>query len=494
MNQLKIGTILSYANLALTNVIGLFLTPFIIRSLGNSEYGLYILIGSIIAYISVLDLGLNNAVIRFVAIYKAQNDKARERKFLSTIFIVYSIISFFVIFIGSILYFQLDYLFKNSMSDEQLVKLRYMFVLLIFDLAVALPGGTFMAVCNAYQKFIFPRLVMLLKYLIRSLLIFILLGYFKGDAITMVWLDTILNIFVILLAFYYVFFRLKITFPIKFSLDIPFVKDIFSYSIWTFLYSVTTQLLWNSSQTFLGMNVSTVAVAIFGVGIMLSGYYSGLSGVLNSLLLPRAAKLTVAASNEKNYTDEMIKIGRINSFTMFLILGGFIIVGREFIRLWLGEHYINAWLIALLIMLSSSISLTTAFGNSILEAKKKNRFKALFYLITSTVALIVGYFVSKYYGLKGMIYPISIINLVNSIVMLFYYNKIFGFTIYKFLRAVFFKQLLLLIIVVILFSALKILVPIGTWLILIMYSIGFGIIYLIYNYILVFNQNEKKYI
>lgn len=40
MSQLKKGALLSYANIFLTNVIGLILTPFIVKSLGDSEYGL----------------------------------------------------------------------------------------------------------------------------------------------------------------------------------------------------------------------------------------------------------------------------------------------------------------------------------------------------------------------------------------------------------------------------------------------------------------------
>ena len=83
MSQLKKGALLSYISIFLTNVIGLILTPFIIKNLGDAEYGLYTLIGAFIGYISVFDFGLNNTIIRFVAKYRAEKDRIGEENFLA---------------------------------------------------------------------------------------------------------------------------------------------------------------------------------------------------------------------------------------------------------------------------------------------------------------------------------------------------------------------------------------------------------------------------
>ena len=93
INQLKGGALLSYVSIFLTNIIGLILTPFIIRSLGSAEYGLYTMIGAYIGYMSVLDFGLNNTVIRFIAKYNAEKDKKGEENFLAHSFIMYICIS-----------------------------------------------------------------------------------------------------------------------------------------------------------------------------------------------------------------------------------------------------------------------------------------------------------------------------------------------------------------------------------------------------------------
>lgn len=84
MSQLKKGAILNYITIFLTNIIGLLMTPFILNHLGKSEYGIYITIGALVGTISLLDFGLNNTVVRFVAKYKAEKDRIGLENFLAT--------------------------------------------------------------------------------------------------------------------------------------------------------------------------------------------------------------------------------------------------------------------------------------------------------------------------------------------------------------------------------------------------------------------------
>ncbi|NFO13457.1 hypothetical protein FDB34_04370 [Clostridium botulinum] len=78
VNQLKAGAILSYISLGLTNIIAIIYTPIMLRLLGQSEYGLYNLSNSIIGYLGVLDFGLGNAIVRYTAKYRAEEDKDGE--------------------------------------------------------------------------------------------------------------------------------------------------------------------------------------------------------------------------------------------------------------------------------------------------------------------------------------------------------------------------------------------------------------------------------
>ena len=124
MSQLKKGVALSYIIIFLTNAIGLVLTPFIIRSLGKAEYGLYTMIGALVGYMTILDFGLNNTIIRFVAKYRAQNKKEDEENFLAHSFIMYGAISILVFVLGYIGYINLDNLYSNTLSFDEIHKGR----------------------------------------------------------------------------------------------------------------------------------------------------------------------------------------------------------------------------------------------------------------------------------------------------------------------------------------------------------------------------------
>ena len=71
VNQIKLGSVLSYISIALNVLVALLYTPFLLRMLGQNEYGLYSLVASIVAYLTVLDLGFGNAIVRYISNYRA---------------------------------------------------------------------------------------------------------------------------------------------------------------------------------------------------------------------------------------------------------------------------------------------------------------------------------------------------------------------------------------------------------------------------------------
>ena len=75
----KRGAILSYVSIIISTIVQLLYTPLLIRMLGQSEYGLYSLVSSIIGYLTVLDLGFGNAIIVYTAKYREQKKYKEEQ-------------------------------------------------------------------------------------------------------------------------------------------------------------------------------------------------------------------------------------------------------------------------------------------------------------------------------------------------------------------------------------------------------------------------------
>ena len=76
-NQIKAGAVLTYVTLFLNSAIGLLYTPFLTSRLGQNEYGLYSLVASVVGSLTVLDFGFGNALIRYTAKLKAQNEQQK---------------------------------------------------------------------------------------------------------------------------------------------------------------------------------------------------------------------------------------------------------------------------------------------------------------------------------------------------------------------------------------------------------------------------------
>ena len=113
INQLKIGSLLSYFQMALSIVIGIGYTPIMLRLLGQSEYGLYNTVSSAISMLSVLSLGFNSSYIRYYAKYKVKNDDESIYRLNGLFLIIFMIIGFIALLCGTFLSFNLDIVFDS---------------------------------------------------------------------------------------------------------------------------------------------------------------------------------------------------------------------------------------------------------------------------------------------------------------------------------------------------------------------------------------------
>lgn len=489
MNQLKLGAILSYITILVANLVGLILTPFIIKNIGDAEYGLYTLIGSFIAYLGVLDFGMNNAVIRYVAKYKINNDKDSEENFLAISLIVYITISVIVAVVGSIIYVNLGYFFDNSLTAIEMEKAKIMLLILIANLVFSLPGGIFIAICSGREKFVFAKSIVLIKYIFRSILVVIALLK-GGDSISIVVVDTIANLLMIIASGYYVFFILKVRFKL-YEFDLTLLKNIFEYSFWIFISAIAFNFYWSSGQFIVGIKENTEAVAVFGIGILLGGYYGAFSSAINSMLVPRAMQNIKKGSESKELTALVVRYGRLNLLVLLLIITGFYIFGKTFVLLWVGDSYIDSVKITLTIMLAMTPVLVQGFANSILEAKRKNKLKAILNLITTSIGVLLGWYSYDLYGMYGIAVSLAASMFLNAIVMMFYYRYVFNFNIIKFISSTYLKPLvtLLPLVGIIKYFSLKYLTV--DWMSLALWVILYIMTYAIINYFFIFNKSEK---
>jgi len=422
INQLKAGAVLSYLIIGLSNLVGLLYTPYMLRMMGQSEFGLYSLVASVVAYLTVLDLGFGNTIIRYTAKFRAEGKLNEQYSMFGMFVILYAIIGVITFILGMVLYFNIDNIYGSSLTPDELEKTHILMLLMVFNLVFTFPFSIFGSIITAYENFVFQKVIQIVRILLNTLIMIVLLklGY---RAIGMVVLITIFNIITQLLNFWYCKYkiRIKILFG-KFQWG--FFKELAAYSFYIFLGAIIDRLYWSSGQLVLGAYVGTAAIAVFAVAIQLEQMYMGFSTSISGVLLPKVTAMTTNSQSEKAISDMFIRTGRIQFIVMSFILTGFILFGRQFIIFWAGPDYAETYIITLLFFIPMTVPLIQNVGITILQARNKVKFRSLLYIVIALFSLgLQLLLVEKYGGIGCAIAIATALVLGQIIIMNIYYYK-----------------------------------------------------------------------
>ena len=422
MNQLKAGAILNYVIIALHTIVGLAYTPYMLRCLGQNEYGLYSLVSSVIAYLTILDFGFGNAIIRYTSKLRSEGKRKEQWELFGMFLIIYAIIGIIAMCGGLSLYFNVELLFDHTMTPDEITQARTMMLLLTLNLAVTFPLSIFGAIISAYENFVFQRIISILRILLCTGVMIGLLA-FEYKAIALVVVNTIFNILTLLINAIYCKAKLKIN--IKFAkFDWIFLKEISIYSFWIFLNVIMDKIYWGTGQFVLGAVSGTVAVAIFSVAIMLQQMYMQFSGSIAGVLLPRLTSMVASNTSSQDISNLFIKTGRLQCLVMSFVLSGFIVFGQTFIHLWAGKDYNESYIITLIFFIALFIPLIQNTGIVILQARNQMKFRSLLYLIISIASLGAQILLAKQIGAIGCAIAIGgALILGQGIIMNIYYAQ-----------------------------------------------------------------------
>lgn len=431
MNQLKAGAVLNYVVIILNMLVGVLYTPYMLRMMGQSEYGLYSLVASVISYLTVLDLGLGNAIVRYTAKFRAEGKTTEQYEMFGMFLVLYIVIGGIAFVAGLGLYFNIDALFSATMTVEELDKARIMMLFLIFNLAITFPMSIFGSIMSAYERFVFPKFVNIVRIILNTVIMICLLelGY---KAVTMVVLHTIFNLLTLAINFFYCKYKLQIKVFFR-NFQWGLLREIAVYSFWILLNVIMDRIYWNTGQFVLGAVVGTTAVAVFAVAIQLEHIYMQFSTAIAGVFLPKVTGMVARNDNRKEISDLFIRTGRIQYIVIVLILTGFIVFGRNFINLWAGSDYDSAYVITLLFFVSLSIPLIQNLGITILQARNQMQFRSLLYIVIATISLVFQIILAKQYGGLGCAISIAgALFLGQGVIMNIYYQKKQGLDILNF--------------------------------------------------------------
>lgn len=489
VNQLRAGVLMTYVNIGLGSLIPFVYTPIMLRLLGQSEYGLYSLANSVVGYLSLLSFGLGSTIVRYVAKYRAEGNKEQEEKVIGLFIAMYSVLALLVLIGGWIISCNVEPVFHRGLTETEIGKIAILVRIMAFNTAISFPISVFGSIIVAHEKYIYRQAVNILSTIAAPCCNLIAL-YFGFGSIGLSIVTTIIQFMMLPLNAVYCFRILKIR-PRFHGLPIRLIKELIQFSAFIFLGSVVDMMFWATDKVILGMLASTSAVAVYNIGSTFNGMMTNISTAFSGVLTPKVTVMITKDASPEQLTELFIRVGRLQYLVIALALSGFIVFGREFIFLWAGPDYGEAYYIALVTLIPLSVPLIQNAGISIVVAQNKHQFRSIVYLVIAIFNVISTYLMVPRWGGLGAAICSGISYVIGQIIIMnIYYYKVTKLDIPLFWKNI--GRLSVVPVIMILFGIwISSMWELMSWGRLILGILGYALIYLAGMYFFAMNDYEK---
>lgn len=437
-NQLKVGVILSYLSTGLNMLIQLIYTPVMIRLLGQSEYGLYTLVGSVVSYLSLFSLGFTGAYLRFYSKRKAKNDNKGIAQLNGMFLVLFLTMAFLAFICGMILVQFPRQIFGGNLSNSEINTAQILMAILVVNISLTFPSGLLDSIVSAHEKFLFQRIVTLVGVICNPLLALplLLMGY---GSIAVVTVTTLITIMKLLVNLFYCIKILHVSFVFD-KFDFHVLREIAEFSFFLFLNMIIDQINWSVDKFILGRVSGTSAVAIYGVGAQINSLVITFSTAVSSVFAPRVNRIAAenAPDKEHKFTMLFTQVGRIQYLVLILIVSGFIVFGKFFITdIYSTVEYEQAYPVALFLIVPAFVPLIQNLGIEIQRSVNKHQIRSIIYMIMAVLNIIISIPLAKTFGPVGSALGTAIgLIFTNGIVMNIYYQKGLGMDMISFWKSI----------------------------------------------------------
>ena len=406
--------------------------PFIVRKMGLDVFGVYALITATMGYLSILDLGIGQAIVKFVSEYQSQRLYEKVIETINNAVTLLLIMGFLggaiiVLFSGS---FSSFFNVPSAVAGDTQRALVYTSI--VFILTIVIAGLS--SVINGLQRFDITSKLMLAYN--SSLLVLTLIVLFMSGKLSHIML---MNIFLLLLftgLFFNRIYRIVPRYFFSIKLNIASLRPMTRFGSFLILSRISSLVFTQFDKLFIGAILGTTAV----------GYYAVPSRVLNSLLagvasmgfaiMPRASEISSPDNHEKQKDLYLRTSYYLILFItpVFLVL---ILLSKRFMTFWMGSEFAeHSWLLMSIIALSYYLSASTNALWNVAIGMGLSKLQAVFSVILTIVSLAALYPMTVKWGIQGT----AVAVLSGSIVvpMTFYYmnKKVFHVQQWLFVKKV----------------------------------------------------------
>lgn len=394
--EVKYGAILSYILIIANTLYGFIVSPYLVGTLGTSEFGVYKAIGSITSSIMVLDVGIGATVQRYVAKFRAEGNSQQIGSYTGMGLMVSAGINVLILLVCAVIYASLDKIYGASFSVAELEKAHKVFALFILQMVLHIFENVIHGTISGLNRFMFANSLKLATLVLRTVAVYCLLPAFRS-AMTLLYISIGVEVFLLTAELLFLYLRCDVR--IRFTrMERGLFKESGIYTLMMFVQAMTAQVNANLDNTIIGALIGTVAVTVYSFGLTIFNMFQQLSTAISGVMLPTVTNELKDGADGRRLEDLVISAGRVQFLLLGSALVGFCIIGQDFIKLWLGQGFEDVWLITLILMIPAIWELSQNVCLSILRAKNLLGVRTIALLCGTVLNFLISWFGTKYFG------------------------------------------------------------------------------------------------
>jgi O-antigen/teichoic acid export membrane protein len=407
----------NWASLMVNVMISFLVSPMIVHSLGNEQYGIWILITSLTGYFTVLDFGVNTAIVRYISSNHAQNEPVQVRKIYSTSIAIFAVVALVLLVLSCIfgLFFQSFF----GINHVPRLHLYLIFMLSAVDLACGLLFSVFLGSLSGLQEFKFINGSFIIVTFVKSVVLVYLLK--QGHGLITLALLQVGSTFIRALCQYW---RIKARYPHIFFRRDFVTKDIFKliyrYSAYSFIIAIALKLLFYTDSLVIGAKTGLAEVTFYAIPATLIDYLEKFVWAMITVLVPIISANEATGKDGKNVNLYVVGTRISLLFSMPFVISLYF-YGHDFIRLWMGQEISDRsfWVLRLL-LIGFGLAMSQLIAHGILKGISKHKVLAIILSIEALANLGMSVVLAKPFGIEGVAFGTMVPLLAASLVIILY--------------------------------------------------------------------------
>lgn len=333
-NRVALNTIVQYVQLVLNVLIGLYTVRVILSALGASDYGIYDLIGGVVALLSFISVSLSQTSMRYLSVSLGMGDNNKTGRTFSVCLWLHLYIS---LALATVLFLLGFFLFDGFLKipTDRIETARWLYYLMIFGLFLQISVTPFNAMIAAHERFVFISGVQILDSLCKLGIAFIISSTSWDKlllyGILMVGI-TVINV-LCYVVYSWINYHEKMSFH---RAKVVEMKEMTGFAGWTLLDVLGTIATRQGYAILLNSFFGTVANAVFALARQIEGHMYTISASVINTMKPQIMKSQGAGDSTRMFRLSLTA-GKFGFSMMSLVAIPLIVMMPEVLTLWLKE-------------------------------------------------------------------------------------------------------------------------------------------------------------